>query len=872
MAKQRPSLNVQAQPVSTAILPGNLPSAAVELYDEQTVRLALEFSNAFKDLSLTAAQMAGTLKKEANEEELQRGQDLVNSSQKSYKQLVEAGEIKPNENPWMAVGAQTASGTIEGQRARAHFMSLYNRKAEEDPTFLDGPEGFTALASQYTANINSMVGNAPYLSRSFYESFNPFIASMSVAHEENVLKRREQKVTEGVGAATAQALEDLRSADPNVSNNAMAVLQDSVDRFGALGYNQTTINKATTDYLIKQMRDGPSPETAKTLFESLKSGTGSLKDTAYAKALYQQNLGDIQRNLNKLTLEKSVAFKKEVDTLSSLVLAGELTPDQAEEKVQALMTGDKPSIRVDPQEYESKMGFASSEFSKANTQRQRAIEAAKENAIYEFIDMAANGEDPTTSNLVGQDYIDAQKAGLERIMDAVGFDPKTKAEFRTKAQTAFTQGEEAREVKRLNQATNILWEGDGFTQGIKPQLRAALDEFSAKNEAPNWVSIAATLDEFRQEQGVVPGSEKAQNLHRLDYGRIENEVLRPYEQSLAQSPQFGGTLNPLPTDTAEQREAKSEVRARMSFLRMSAGFAFEDDRESQYRLKRLLPALTAVSVETEGNTQELQDTLQSYFMAMDNNIPLDQIIPGASSANGEVIINLLRYAEAKYRAGENISDIARDISQAKALALNLGSKDVDFNNPHRYVQFDTKSGVDAEIYQEGFRSFRESYSLLEPDSVLYTNAVIAEAVQKHLATDRIGNMKGALKDAQAEVLNNHLIVRGSIIPKTKLNPAIDSAFVEAWLDSQGYPAGTTLVVVGRNNDGSAMLAPRLNGRAVANRMIRSTDLNKEKASPNMIKRMNTIRQQKAQDMSARMSEARQEVQASFGLMARPSEK
>lgn len=870
MAKQRPSLNVQAQPVSAAILPGNLPSAAVELYDEQTVRLAFEFSNAFKDLSLTAAQMAGTLKKEANQEEIQRGQDLVNKSQKSYKQLVEAGEIKPNENPWMAVGAQTASGTIEGQRARANFMSLYNRKAEEDPTFLDGPEGFTALASQYTTNVNTMLGNAPYMSRSFYEAFNPFIASMAVAHEENVLKRREDKVTEGVGAAVAQALEDVRSIDSNVRNNVMDGLQDSLDRWGAMGYNRTTINKAATNFLIKQMRDGDSPETAKTIYESLKSGTGSLKDTAYAKALYQQNLGDIQRNLDKLTLKKSVAFSKEVDTLSSSVRAGELTLDQAEDKIQALMTGDNPVFRFNAQEYESKMGYASSVFSKAAIQRQKAIEDAKENAIYEFIDMAAKGEDPTTSNLTGQDYIDAQSTNLERKMDALGYDAKTKAEFRTKALTAIKQGEEAREVKRLNQATNILWEGDGFTQGIKPKLMADLHKFSTENVAPDWVSISATLDEFRQEQGVVPGSEKAQNLHRLDYGRIENEVLRPYEQSLAQS--FGGTLNPIPTDTPEQRAAKSGARARMSFLRMSAGFAFGDDREAQYRFKRLLPALTAVNVETGGNTQDLEDTLQAYFLSMDNNIPLDQVIPGASSVNGEATINLLRYAEAKYRAGENISDIARDISQAKALALNLGSKDVDFNNPHRYVQFDTKSGVDAEIYQEGFRSFRESYSLLEPDSVLYTNAVIAEAVQKHLATDRIGNMKGALKDAQAEVLNNHLIVRGSIIPKAKLNPAIDSAFVEAWLDSQGYPAGTTLVVVGRNNDGSAMLAPRLNGQAVADRLIRSTDLNTEKTSPNMIKRMTALQQQKAQDMSARMAEARQEVQASFGLMARPSEK
>jgi 2-keto-4-pentenoate hydratase len=118
MAKQRPSLGVSAAPVSTYVAS---VAPAVELYDQQSVNLALQFADAFKDLSVSAAQIAGSMKKQMNEEDVQKGIDLVNQSRKSYKTLVDSGEIKPTENPWMAIGAQQASGTMEGMKARAHF-------------------------------------------------------------------------------------------------------------------------------------------------------------------------------------------------------------------------------------------------------------------------------------------------------------------------------------------------------------------------------------------------------------------------------------------------------------------------------------------------------------------------------------------------------------------------------------------------------------------------------------------------------------------------------------------------------------------------------------------------------------------------------
>jgi len=106
MALPNPSLGVVAQPVSTYVQP---VAAAAELYDQQSVNLALMFSESFSNLSVSAARFAGAFKKDQNQAALQQGQFLVNSNQKSYKQLVADGQINPAENPWLAIGAQQAS-------------------------------------------------------------------------------------------------------------------------------------------------------------------------------------------------------------------------------------------------------------------------------------------------------------------------------------------------------------------------------------------------------------------------------------------------------------------------------------------------------------------------------------------------------------------------------------------------------------------------------------------------------------------------------------------------------------------------------------------------------------------------------------------
>lgn len=849
MAKERPSLTVQAQPVSTFVSPGNVSAAGVELYDQQTVNLALQFADAFSGLSLSAAKLAGTLKQESNEEELKKGQDLVNSSQKSYKQLVETGQIKPTENPWMAVGAQSASGTVEGMKARAHFLSLYNKRKEEDPSFLDGPEGFSAMASQYTTNVNTMIGNAPYMSRSFYESFNPFIASMAVQHEDNMVKRREERVSEGVSASVAQAMDDLNSPNQTIREQAVTALQDALTMQSNMGFSQTRINRYATDFLIQQAAKGEDPETALRLLDEFPAGTGPLGNTSYAKAQRTQYSAAIAANRDKLTRAKSEAINKEVSALSGQILSGTLSQEEANTKFDSLLTGDNPKYRVSAQEMESKLGWASNEFKSATITRQKQILSQNKEYIAKLTEGLANGTSGMFDDIAGPEYENAATDAVVTQAKALGFSTEEAVEYGNRARQAVKQGNERRQEQMARIREETMWTGDGFSVGVLPTARAQMNNFLMNGELPNWVDSMAPLRSSREEAGMTFDGDKMKARLLQDYSRIDAEVFTPYEQDVAKNGlpivingreeriPFGGSIQPLPNDSPEIRSRKADFRARMGYLRISLGQETGDSREAQRIYRKILPALTTVAAETDPNMTSAEDALSTVFMARANGIPAESLMESPNAANNKEVRNLLGIMEDEYRGGKQLPDIIRDAAAARVMApqMRTGS-DVDWRNPYRYVEWDSGTGKDAQMYQDRFVAFRQDAGLTQSDAVLYLNSQMSRYVRDGLAGDHIGNMRKAIDVAETRLLQDHIVFRGSVIPKKGLNPAIDSNFIAAWMESQGFPEGTTLVPVFPKNDGTAMLAPRdKDGRAVGNALINSTDFNSFKVDPKILK-------------------------------------
>jgi hypothetical protein len=320
MPLPNPSLGVVAQPVSTYVQPA---PAAVQLYDQQSVNLALMFSESFSNLSVSAARFAGAFKQDQNRADLQQGQFLVNNNQKSYKQLVADGQINPAENPWLAIGAQQASGAIEGLKARADFQQRYNDQASQNPDFFKDTSHFDALAYSFSKEANARMGDSAYLSASFYESFNPYVASMGMRHLENITNEQRRVLTNATQAATSQLIEDVQ--DPTFGEEAKPVFQQRLNNYGAIT-SHSLINNVAIDTLVERAASGNTPGVMDTL-RSLKVGTGPLSETAYAKQQVELNLGRIYDNEDRLAVEKKAEFANWTDTQVRSYLSGAVTKE-----------------------------------------------------------------------------------------------------------------------------------------------------------------------------------------------------------------------------------------------------------------------------------------------------------------------------------------------------------------------------------------------------------------------------------------------------------------------------------------------------------------------------------------------------------------
>ncbi|CAB4140929.1 hypothetical protein UFOVP401_25 [uncultured Caudovirales phage] len=836
MAKQRPSLGVSAAPVSTYVAS---VAPAVELYDQQSVNLALQFADAFKDLSVSAAQIAGSMKKQMNEEDVQKGIDLVNQSRKSYKTLVDSGEIKPTENPWMAIGAQQASGTMEGMKARAHFSQVYERRSQEDPAFFDGSSGFDALATQYTQNVNSVIGNAPYMSRAFYEAFNPYIASMGMKHEEKVTEVRNQRVLVGVGAEVGKAVADLRSPDKIVSQNASLALQEAADDFIRSGYSAKQINEAIVDNLINQMATAEDVEAAEQIFDSLKSGTALLKDTEYAKAALTANRAKIENNRNRLTMQESRQFYEWWQDLKPSVVSGKITQEQALEKFNQFVEGPDRKISITGPEAESKRSWILNEIEQGKAEAKRELIKEQENTVLGVINSSSQIPTEFLNNEEGyRGYLEDK---METMFSTFGMDEAQKLQYRGVFERVWGASEQKRAEYRIAALSESIWTGDLGPDGNKQNGLdvAAATQFAnflspPKGEMPSvpqFVEMKARIDDKRSLMGVAPDTEKAQTLYRQDYDRLDR-ILTAQEEAVAQ--QFNGNLNPTATDSPTQLAAKADIRSRFRFLRMRMGTVFNDDREVRKATLSYNAATTPITAERGEELTAFEDTLAAYRLSIQNGIDINQVVLNPQSPNGKRMVSELKWAMTQLSSGANAANIQRDIAAGRVFGSEIDTNFFDRNNPWGWLEFNSGSGIAAEEFNTEMTGWRESNGITEPDAIYYTSAEFFKHYSNAVRGEAVGNNKKALRIANAAMERDNLLVRGSLIPKKNLSPSVDSEYLEAYL-RVNYPKApnATFVVVQTTTDG-ALLAVRENGIALDNKLIRSTDLNPSGKNPEIV--------------------------------------
>jgi len=883
MAKARPTLGVTAQPVSTFIQP-NQNAVAAELYDQQTVQNALQFAEAFSNLSVSAARLAGGLKQEWNEEQVQQGMDLVNKSRKSYQQLVQSGEIKPTENPWFAIGAQKASGSIEAMKARVHFESLLEQKVAEDPSFLDDPRGFDAFAYQYTQNVNQFMGDASYMSRAFYESFNPFMGTMQAKHEGRVIEHNTQKILTGVASEVQRAAQDWTSPNPTVSQQALTTLQTRLDEMVNQGVASNRVNNAAVDALVELMATSDDPRAAREMFNAIKSGTGSLSSTQYAKTQMAMNASKIQANDLRMSAEESKVLAARIEKdLTPQIVSGAITVEQAEAALREDFAQGK--VRINANEQESKIGYLRSFSAAAIRERETQVKTEQNNAFWELVTLAADTD--------GVEDLDARLGELKQRVGAIGLDPEQlykgrelldriteqakkdrmlatadaqtselyqlaldaknaqsdeeasaalkkykerietlglSPEQRFKAEEMFAKVQddtfEAQSIRNINHATAILWNGTGNGDGILPTLDREVSESLKPNSnfVPGFAEARQQYDTYlTQTLGLTPDEDKYKKGLAQAYTKIRDS-LKQYESAYLQR--------------ATTREEAASVRQRFLAMRMGLATQFDDARDVAPAFKGLLSEMNPQVVEKAGVGEVgalpyTEDMVMAYMLATENNQNLSKILPGGE--NGKALIAQLDYAVDRIRAGEKIGDVARDVSRLMSFG---GVSKIDYFdkiNPVKWMDTDGSDQQTRENIRVSYAELREAVAAtsrsgaFEPDAGTYLDY----EYRRHYATEVSNNpmaSRSAHKVAMDKVMEENVFIRGSLLPKRNLGPNQDEVYLEAWLRAN-YPnnPNATLVVVSPPGADQVLMAVRENGNAVTSGLIRAQDIKMDDA-------------------------------------------
>jgi hypothetical protein len=815
MAKARPTLGVTAQPVSTFIQP-NQNAVAAELYDQQTVQNALQFAEAFSNLSVSAARLAGGLKQEWNEEQVQQGMDLVNKSRKSYQQLVQSGEIKPTENPWFAIGAQKASGSIEAMKARVNFESLLEKKIAEDPTFLDDPRGFDAFAYQYTQNVNQFMGDASYMSRAFYESFNPFMGTMQAKHEGRVIEHNTQKILTGVASEIQRAAQDWTSPNPVVSQQALGTLQSSLDEMVNQGVASSRVNNAAVDALVELMATSDNPRAAREMFDALVSGTGYLSNTQYAKTQMAMNAAKIQTNDLRMSTEESKVLAARIEKdLTPQIVSGAMTVEQAAEALREDFAQGK--VRINANEQESKIGYLRSYSAAAIRENEARIREEKNNALWTLVTEAANPEGVTDWN--------ARIQQMTKAIDSLEFPPEEAFKAKDLLLGKIIPDAQANQAAlEVQQATTILWNGTGDGNGILPTLdREVRESFEPNsNFVPGFAEARQQYDTYlTQTLGLTPDEDKYKKGLAQAYTKMRDS-LKQYEAAYLQR--------------ATTREEAASVRQRFLAMRMGLATQFDDARDVAPAFKGLLSEMNPRVVEQAGVGEVgalpyTEDMVMAYMLAKDNNQNLSTILPGGE--NGKALIAKLDRAVDLIRAGEKIGDVARDLSRFTAFG-RAGEVDYfDLKDPLKWLdQYDKETVMEIKESNQELRETIANTSrsgTLEPDAATYLDFVYRQAYAEELSTNPMGS-RSAHKVAMDKVREENVFIRGSLLPKRNLGPNQDELYLEAWLRAN-YPnnPNATLVVVSPPGADQVLMAVRENGNAITSGLIRAQDLNMDNA-------------------------------------------
>jgi hypothetical protein len=791
MALPNPSLGVVAQPVSTYVQP---VAAAAELYDQQSVNLALMFSESFSNLSVSAARFAGSLKQDQNQADVQQGQFLVNSNQKSYKQLVADGLINPAENPWLAIGAQQASGAIDGLNARAEFQQRYNDQAAQNPDFFKDSSHFSALASTFSKEANSRMGDSTYLSSAFYESFNPFVASMGMRHLENITNEQRRVLTNATQAATSQLIED--GQDPTFGEEAKPVFQQRLNNYGAIT-SHALINNVAIDTFVDHAANGNTPGVMDT-FRSLKVGTGPLSDTAYAKQQVELNLGRIYDNEDRLAVEKKAGFADWTDTQVRSYLSGAVTKESILQAVDA--SGNSQEQR----------DYVMAELQNADTNLRVMAENNRRNSLETTVVKSARLQTAATTPLASlmrsDDELKAVAFGsLIQRMDEFGTSPVEREKYIYAFEKNWQAQAPARAQQYIERMASAFYNGLGDQPGQVEIFNQEVTRFldpDPKTQG-SFPDLARGRDKQDQMRAFLRMNteESTKQFNATSYAKY-SAVLDQATEQAAQTKGFSGTLMALPNDTQEIQIQKADLRGKLMFTRLALGETY-DNKDYAISLNRTLSSIMNPSVEKEFDPR-LGDILNAYAIGRTNR-PMNQAFAiDAGTKNGKVVYSVLDEVVSQIRGGKKPRDAVSDVVQG----LQFKTEDFDPNNIYDYTSIFRGNGKDAERLSVLSRDLAVNLGITSGDSSVYFARELRGRVTANLQTTL--NADAAFKAAQAEMKDpsNYFVVNGAFLPTKAFKSDITPKVLAFWLDTKYTDMNAKLVVIGETPSGEPMFGVR----------------------------------------------------------------
>jgi hypothetical protein len=696
------------------------------------------------------------------------------------------GEINPAENPWLAIGAQQASGTIDGLKARAEFQQRYNEQASQNPDFFKDSSHFDALAYTFSKEANDRMGDSAYLSSAYYQSFNPYIASMGMRHLENVTNEQHRVISSSIDSLVHQAVTDMQ--DPQQAPEIKTSFIQRLDNMGAIVGNRA-VNNRVIDNFVELAASGDIAGVVE-IFNSINVGTGALAETSYAQQKLAVNQGRIDANDDRLAVQERTNFEAWGQRQIEAWQTGSIT----QEAVLQSLEGTSQEQR----------DWMESQFQTARTNMFTAGMLNQQKAVETFIDSSAVLDSPPTTTKARrrtteqEAFVNAQTDLINRMNKPGSVITDMQKEiYLQKFEEQWIKMSPLREVRRAQEAARGYFEGIPGTSGALAVFNTDLDTIVQGTGTWDGGAARSSLDAMLPTMGISPEKTKSAYLAAASQYK---EILAQREEQIGRTTEgFNGTLNEHPNDTLKVKAQKDGLRARFLFTRLSIGAAFDDNTEA-VGLNRILVQTLNFNVEKKLDPR-LRDALSAYTFGRQMR-PMDTVFAlDPKSQGGSVLIKYLDLIADKVNSGMDVHDAAVDVSQAQQL---LGEK-VDPNNPWAFT--DILGGQDAPVYSANLRDVREKLGVTSGDSAVFMASETHKILTKHLREGY--NAKAAFVATRDELQDpaKYMVINGAFLPREDFPPDMPPSRVKFWLE-QNYSKDAKLIVVGLNPNGQKVYGVR----------------------------------------------------------------